>query len=301
MANPVGNVLKVNFVQGPDYLQDVKVSVAEAANSAAKAATSANNAASYANQASAYKNQAQTYANNAASSATQASSYMTQAQSYATSAFNSANASANSATQAQGYRDEAKAYGDDTKAHYNQFYIDLTNIRNDFYNDLSDFKNNTNIRFNAVSNEINDIDEWIDQHNGAFSLYSIGLLDNDGNAIVDNDGEGFGSKAYLPITDPSLTQEGVPADAYSVGLQVGKLARLDAIIESWRDNFVTTLAPITDNDGNPVLDNDGEELTNGKAQLITDDTLTFSGVPADAYAVGIALQEIRGLIASYHP
>jgi hypothetical protein len=164
-----------------------------------------------------------------------------------------------------------------------------------------DIKNFTNAGFNRIDGDITSINEWIELHNGAFSLYSIGLLDNDGSLITDNDGIMFGSKAYLPITDPSLTQEGMPADAYAVGVQVEKLTRLDAIIESWQDNFVQNIVPMVDNDGNLVLDNDGEELTNGKVQLITDDTLTFSGVPADAYAVGIALQEIRDLIASYHP
>jgi hypothetical protein len=297
MADVVGNVLKVNFVQGPDYLQDVAVYATEAANSASASASSATASANSASQANTYKNQAQTYASNAASSANQASTYATNAANSATASANSASASANSAsasansaTQAQGYRNEAKSYADETEAHYNQFYIDLTDI-----------KNFTNNGFNRLDGDILSINEWIELHNSAFSLYAVGIFDNDGTAILDNDDVWFGSESYLPITDPSLSQEGVPADAYAVGVQVEKLNRLDALIESWQDNFVTTVAPVTDNDGNPVLDNDDEELTNGKIQLLTDETLTLQGVPADAYAVGVALQEIRDLIASYHP
>ena len=411
MATEVGSVLQVNFVQGEDYLQNVLVYEARAANAAANAKNSeiiAENA----------KNIAITKADEAANSAVQAKNSENIAKQSEINALNSA-------TQAKESENNAKEYSDKTEAHYNQFYIDLTNIRNEFNTELADTRNEFNIAlndtkntfFNRLSdlrnvvsdgfyrfgNDISLINEWINLHNSAFQLTSFGLLDNNGVDIMDNDGVPFGGQMYMPITDRTLSLDGVPADAGAVGTALEKnrqeseqaidevlqvvhknrkaiddnlfaindlnkfvdsidenftfgdvcisynnheplldndgvellgIARmivtddtltlqgipadsysvgealsnqqkllngLDVIVQSWQDNFVQRVVPIADSDGNYILDNDNEELLNYAERLNTDSSLTMEGMPADAYAVGQALQAIRDLIATYHP
>lgn len=436
MATEVGSVLQVNFVQGEDYLQNVLVYEARAANAAANAKNSeiiAENA----------KNIAITKADEAANSAVQAKNSENIAKQSEINALNSA-------TQAKESENNAKEYSDKTEAHYNQFYIDLTNIRNEFnteladtrneftvalndtrntfFNRLSDLRNVVSDGFYRFGNDISLINEWINLHNSAFQLTSFGLLDNNGVDIMDNDGVPFGGQMYMPITDRTLSLDGVPADSYTVGIELDKnkqaldqaidvvsqdiennrnsivilshnvatntqsiadlstnvnarinnnaiaidklnsfvdsidenftfgnvyisdnnheplldndgvellgMARmivtddtltlqgipadsysvgealsnqqkllngLDVIVQSWQDNFVQRVAAITDSDGNYILDNDNEELLNYAERLNTDSSLTMEGMPADAYAVGQALQAIRALIATYHP
>jgi hypothetical protein len=433
MATEVGSVLQVNFVQGEDYLQNVLVYEARAANAAANAKNSeiiAENA----------KNIAITKADEAANSAVQAKNSENIAKQSEINALNSA-------TQAKESENNAKEYSDKTEAHYNQFYIDLTNIRNEFNTELEDTRNEFNTEladtrnefnteladtrneftialndtkntfFNRLSdlrnvvsdgfyrfgNDISLINEWINLHNSAFQLTSFGLLDNNGVDIMDNDGVPFGGQMYMPITDRTLSLDGVPADAGAVGTALEKnrqeseqaidevlqvvhknrkaiddnlfainelnkfvdsidenftfgdvcisdnnheplldndgvellgIARmivtddtltlqgipadsysvgealsnqqkllngLDVIVQSWQDNFVQRVVPIADSDGNYILDNDNEELLNYAERLNTDSSLTMEGMPADAYAVGQALQAIRDLIATYHP
>lgn len=411
MATEVGSVLQVNFVQGEDYLQNVLVYEARAANAAANAKNSeiiAENA----------KNIAITKADEAANSAVQAKNSENIAKQSEINALNSA-------TQAKESENNAKEYSDKTEAHYNQFYIDLTNIRNEFnteladtrneftialndtrntfFNRLSDLRNVVSDGFYRFGNDISLINEWINLHNSAFQLTSFGLLDNNGVDIMDNDGVPFGGQMYMPITDRTLSLDGVPADAGAVGTALEKnrqeseqaidevlqvvhknskaiddnlfainelnkfvdsidenftfgnvyisdnnheplldndgvellgMARmivtddtltlqgipadsysvgealsnqqkllngLDVIVQSWQDNFVQRVAAITDSDGNYILDNDNEELLNYAERLNTDSSLTMEGMPADAYAVGQALQAIRDLIATYHP
>jgi hypothetical protein len=422
MATEVGSVLQVNFVQGEDYLQNVLVYEARAANAAANAKNSeiiAKNA----------KNIAITKANEAANSAVQAKNSENIAKQSEINALNYA-------TQAKESENNAKEYSDKTEAHYNQFYIDLTNIRNEFNTELEDTRNEFNAEladtrneftialndtkntfFNRLSdlrnvvsdgfyrfgNDISLINEWINLHNSAFQLTSFGLLDNNGVDIMDNDGVPFGGQMYMPITDRTLSLDGVPADAGAVGTALEKnrqeseqaidevlqvvhknkkaiddnlfainelnkfvdsidenftfgnvcisdnnheplldndgvellgIARmivtddtltlqgipadsysvgealsnqqkllngLDVIVQSWQDNFVQRVVPIADSDGNYILDNDNEELLNYAERLNTDSSLTMEGMPADAYAVGQALQAIRDLIATYHP
>lgn len=411
MATEVGSVLQVNFVQGEDYLQNVLVYEARAANAAANAKNSeiiAENA----------KNIAITKADEAANSAVQAKNSENIAKQSEINALNSA-------TQAKESENNAKEYSDKTEAHYNQFYIDLTNIRNEFnteledtrneftialndtrntfFNRLSDLRNVVSDGFYRFGNDISLINEWINLHNSAFQLTSFGLLDNNGVDIMDNDGVPFGGQMYMPITDRTLSLDGVPADAGAVGTALEKnrqeseqaidevlqvvhknskaiddnlfainelnkfvdsidenftfgnvcisdnnheslldndgvellgIARmivtddtltlqgipadsysvgealsnqqkllngLDVIVQSWQDNFVQRVVPIADSDGNYILDNDNEELLNYAERLNTDSSLTMEGMPADAYAVGQALQAIRDLIATYHP
>jgi hypothetical protein len=104
MADVVGNVLAVNFVQGPDYLQDVKVSEAEAANSAAEAKQSELNALGSANKAkqseikATYEaEQARRYAVSAEASAVLAANYADDAKESAEDAKDSADTASNQA------------------------------------------------------------------------------------------------------------------------------------------------------------------------------------------------------------
>lgn len=104
MADVVGSVLAVNFVQGPDYLQDVAVAKAEAENAAARAKQSELNALGSANKArqseikATYEaEQARRYAVSAEASAVLAAGYADDAKESATDARNSANTASNQA------------------------------------------------------------------------------------------------------------------------------------------------------------------------------------------------------------
>ncbi len=103
----MSEIIKVNFVQGRDYMQDILVHVAEAENAAAKAAISETNAASSANQAEQSAQNAAESANQAAQSAgiateseAKATNAASQAQVYANNAQASAQNAANSAQTA---------------------------------------------------------------------------------------------------------------------------------------------------------------------------------------------------------
>ena len=87
MADVVGNVLAINFVQGPDYLQDVAVSKAEAENAAARAKTSELNALGSANKAKQSENIAVASAEAAKVSEEHAKTSEERAAAYATTAF----------------------------------------------------------------------------------------------------------------------------------------------------------------------------------------------------------------------
>jgi hypothetical protein len=104
MADVVGSVLAVNFVQGPDYLQDVAVAKAEAENAAARAKQSELNALGSANKArqseikATYEaEQARRYAVSAEASAVLAANYADDAKESAEDAKDSANTASNQA------------------------------------------------------------------------------------------------------------------------------------------------------------------------------------------------------------
>jgi hypothetical protein len=171
----------------------------------------------------------------------------------------------------------------------------------------------------GLSAQVTENSAFIEQIRSNFVEKSIMLADNDSVPFIDSDDEVFVSKAFLPITDDTLTLNGIPADAEAVGnafnatnQAIGEnadrisahqtaLSRIDYLLESWSDNFTQAEVAMADSDGDYLLDNDDEELLSGGIRMVTDDTLTVSGVPADAYAVGQALQAIRELIATYHP
>lgn len=71
----MSDVIKVNFVQGRDYLQDVAVYAAQASNAAQTATNAANSAQQSANLSAQSANSSSGYANDASSSATEASGY----------------------------------------------------------------------------------------------------------------------------------------------------------------------------------------------------------------------------------
>lgn len=243
-SNDVGSVLQINFVQGEDYLKNVLVSEANARNAAANAANSAT-------QAENAKATAIEKAGEAASSAVYANASKEAAARSAIEAGISevtARAYANDAANSEA---KAKQYADETEAHYNQFYADLSRIENDLTvdiqnldgkvdriegelsadirqventltNGLNHLTNTVNVQYRSLDDSRKAINEWIKLHDGAFSLVDFSLYDNNGEPIVDNDDTGFGGKMYMPITDKTLTLEGVPADAYSVGVAISR-------------------------------------------------------------------------------
>lgn len=90
----MSEVIKVNFVQGRDYLQDVAVYAAQANNAA-------QNAANYANSASTSATNALGYSNNAAGYAAKSATSAGESESHATDSANSASQSEHSAEIAQ--------------------------------------------------------------------------------------------------------------------------------------------------------------------------------------------------------
>lgn len=108
----MSEIIKVNFVQGRDYMQDILVHVAEAENAAAKSETSANNAQSSANQAAQSAESAAQSASEAGQSASEAQeaevravNAASQAQVFANNAQASATDAANSAQTANSQAD----------------------------------------------------------------------------------------------------------------------------------------------------------------------------------------------------
>ena len=152
---------------------------------------------------------------------------------------------------------------------------------------------------------INELNKFVDSIDENFTFGNVYISDNNHEPLLDNDGVELLGMARMIVTDDTLTLQGIPADSYSVGEALSNqqklLNGLDVIVQSWQDNFVQRVAAITDSDGNYILDNDNEELLNYAERLNTDSSLTMEGMPADAYAVGQALQAIRVLIATYHP
>lgn len=94
----MSEIIKVNFVQGRDYLQDVALYANEAANAAANAKTSENNAQSAANQAAQSANQASQSALTAQDAKTQTVIYANAAKGYAESAQSNATIASDAAT-----------------------------------------------------------------------------------------------------------------------------------------------------------------------------------------------------------
>ena len=85
------------------------------------------------------------------------------------------------------------------------------------YNSLSDAinQNITDIGLNSLGIKKNSVD--IQNLEGAGHLADILLVDDAGNHITDDYGNRISGYKWLPLTDTSLTQAGLPADGQAVG------------------------------------------------------------------------------------
>jgi hypothetical protein len=122
MADVVGSVLAVNFVQGPDYLQDVAVAKAEAENAAARAKRSELEALAHANKSHQYANEAHEWADEAHRQADNAHEWADEAHDWANEAHTQADISHSWADTSKSWADNAfrsaeiaAEYADDAK------------------------------------------------------------------------------------------------------------------------------------------------------------------------------------------
>ena len=76
-------------------------------------------------------------------------------------------------------------------------------------------QNSNNISLNALRTNNNTM--RIQDIEGAGQLTEIELTDQDGNHITDDAGNRIGGYKWLPLTDTTLTQAGLPADSQAVG------------------------------------------------------------------------------------
>lgn len=76
-------------------------------------------------------------------------------------------------------------------------------------------QNTNDIGLNSLGIKKNSVD--IQNIEGAGTLTSISLTDQDGNHITDDAGNRIGGYKWLPLTDVTLTQAGLPADGQTVG------------------------------------------------------------------------------------
>lgn len=76
-------------------------------------------------------------------------------------------------------------------------------------------QNTNDIGLNSLG--IKDNTTRIQNIEGAGTLTSISLTDQNGNHITDNDGNRIGDSKWLLLTDKTLTQAGLPADGQAVG------------------------------------------------------------------------------------
>lgn len=85
------------------------------------------------------------------------------------------------------------------------------------YNSLSNAinQNTTDIGLNSLEIKRNSVD--IQNLEGAGHLMDILLVDDFGNHITDDYGNRIGGYKWLPLTDTTLTQAGLPADGQTVG------------------------------------------------------------------------------------
>lgn len=79
-------------------------------------------------------------------------------------------------------------------------------------------QNSNNITLN--SSGVKDNETRIQNVEGAGTLISISLTDQDGNHITDDHGNRIGDYKWLLLTDTTLTQAGLPADGQAVGAAI---------------------------------------------------------------------------------
>ena len=125
-------------------------------------------------------------------------------------------------------------------------------------------------------------------------LTYVHITDQNGNRVTDqNNNELIGLK-WLIITDKSLTQSDLPADAQSVGNAIDNIA--DKVnqnadhIQDVEEAGKFAQVDLVDQNGNYITDQNGIRFAFSKWLPIVDKTLTQSDLPADAKSVGDALK-----------
>ena len=169
------------------------------------------------------------------------------------------------------------------------------------YNSLSDAinQNITDIGLNSLEIKRNSVD--IQNLEGAGHLMDILLVDGLGNHITDDYGNRIGGYKWLPLTDVTLTQAGLPADSQAVGnailnatddigLNSLEIKRNSVDIQNIEGAGQLTDIVITDQLGNHITDGYGNRIGGYKWLPLTDVTLTQAGLPADGQAVGTAIK-----------
>ena len=181
------------------------------------------------------------------------------------------------------------------------------------YNSLSNAinQNTTDIGLNSLEIKRNSVD--IQNLEGAGHLMDILLVDGLGNHITDDYGNRIGGYKWLPLTDVTLTQAGLPADGQAVGeaiktelqraeqqlnnqnttdigLNSLEIKRNSVDIQNLEGAGHLTDIVITDQLGNHITDEYGNRIGGYKWLPLTDVTLTQAGLPADGQTVGNAIR-----------
>ena len=181
------------------------------------------------------------------------------------------------------------------------------------YNSLSEAinQNITDIGLNSLGIKKNSVD--IQNLEGAGHLMDILLVDDFGNHITDDYGNRIGGYKWLPLTDVTLTQAGLPADGQAVGEAIKtELQRAEQQLnnQNTTDIGLNSLGIkknsvdiqniegaghlmdilLVDDAGNYITDEHGNRISGYKWLPLTDTTLTQAGLPADGQAVGAAIK-----------
>ena len=181
------------------------------------------------------------------------------------------------------------------------------------YNSLSNAinQNTTDIGLNSLEIKRNSVD--IQNLEGAGHLMDILLVDGLGNHITDDYGNRIGGYKWLPLTDVTLTQAGLPADGQAVGEAIKtELQRAEQQLnnQNTTDIGLNSLEIkrnsvdiqnlegaghlmdilLVDGLGNHITDDYGNRIGGYKWLPLTDVTLTQAGLPADGQAVGAAIK-----------
>ena len=181
------------------------------------------------------------------------------------------------------------------------------------YNSLSEAinQNITDIGLNSLGIKKNSVD--IQNLEGAGHLMDILLVDDFGNHITDDYGNRIGGYKWLPLTDVTLTQAGLPADGQAVGEAIKtELQRAEQQLnnQNTTDIGLNSLEIkrnsvdiqnlegaghlmdilLVDGLGNHITDDYGNRIGGYKWLPLTDVTLTQAGLPADGQAVGTAIK-----------
>lgn len=112
------------------------------------------------------------------------------------------------------------------------------------YNSLSNAinQNTTDIGLNSLEIKRNSVD--IQNLEGAGHLMNILLVDDFGNHITDDAGNRIGGYKWLPLTDTTLTQAGLPADGQAVGEAIKNATSFDPekygipVLYLWGNNIL---------------------------------------------------------------